>query len=79
MAMVPTGKPPGICTVASRASRPASGVAASGTPITGMVVRAARAPARWAAAPAPAMIARTPFSRAEAASAAARSGVRCAE
>ena len=43
-------------------SKPASGVAASGTPITGSVVSDASTPGRCAAAPAPAMSTRSPRS-----------------
>ena len=37
-AIVATGTPDGICTVLSRASIPFSGVALTGTPITGLIV-----------------------------------------
>jgi hypothetical protein len=39
-AKVATGMPAGICTVASRASRPPRAEAARGTPMTGRLVRA---------------------------------------
>jgi len=52
-ATVATGMPAGIWTVAYRASTPLSAPPDSGTPITGSVVLAATAPARWAAIPAP--------------------------
>ena len=51
----------------------------TGIPMTGRVVPAAMAPARWAALPAAAMMAPKPFSRAERAKAAASAGVRWAE
>ena len=38
IAMVPTGTPPGICTVAKSASKPSNGVAAKGTLTTGIMV-----------------------------------------
>jgi len=51
-ATVATGKPGGIITVESRASMPPRAEAESGTPMTGLAVLAATAPARCAAMPA---------------------------
>ena len=79
MATVATGYPVGIITVEQRASTPARGPACRGTPITGSVVLAAIAPARWAARPAPAIITPTPRSLAARAYSLASSGVRCAD
>jgi hypothetical protein len=64
MAMVATGTPGGIWTVASNESIPFKEEESMGTPITGTVVWAANTPARCAAIPAPAMITLTPRSRA---------------
>ena len=64
----------------SNASSPAGlSEAAKGTPMTGRVVRAAKAPARCAAMPAAAIMTFIPLSAAVPANSAARSGVRCAE
>ena len=52
---------------------------ATGTPSTGTVVFAASIPGRWAAPPAPAMIARSPRSAADSANANISSGMRCAD
>jgi hypothetical protein len=79
IATVATGTPPGICTVASRASRPPMPDVLIGTPITGRVVDAASAPARWAALPAAAIMTCTPPAPAPRANSRAASGVRCAE
>ena len=49
MAMVATGIPGGICTVASKESIPLSADESMGTPKTGRVVWAAMTPARCAA------------------------------
>ena len=51
-ATVATGKPLGICTVASKASRPSMAPPFIGMPTTGRVVLAAKAPAKCAAMPA---------------------------
>ena len=75
MATVATGIPDGICTVDRRASMPSKVDDFTGTPITGRVVLAASAPARWAALPAKAMIAPKPFSLAVLENSAACSGV----
>src|SRR5690606_34572124 len=56
IASVPTGTPPGICTIESRLSSPLSAALSTGTPKTGSVVSAATIPGRWAAPPAPAMM-----------------------
>ena len=58
MASVPTGTPPGICTMDRSESSPLSALLSMGTPITGNVVNAAATPGRCAASPAPAMITR---------------------
>ena len=78
-ATVATGKPGGICTVASRASMPPSEEAVTGMPITGFVVRAATAPARWAAMPAAQMKTSQPSASSRSTRAAVRSGVRWAD
>ena len=77
-ATVATGMPEGICTVLSRASSP-SRAELMGMPMTGSVVAAARAPARWAAIPAAAMMTPKPLALALRAKALASSGVRWAE
>ncbi len=56
MASVPTGTPPGICTMDSNESIPLSALDSIGTPSTGSTVCAATMPGRWAAPPAPATI-----------------------
>ena len=53
---VPTGMPPGICTIDSSESMPFSAWLSTGTPNTGSSVLAATMPGRCAAPPAPAMI-----------------------
>jgi hypothetical protein len=58
MANVATGMPFGICTMESRESRPLRCFEGTGTPRTGTMVLAASMPGRWAAPPAPAMMAR---------------------
>ena len=78
-ATVATGNPLGICTVASRASRPSMAPPFIGMPTTGSVVLAAKAPARWAAIPAAHRMTPYPLARADFAKAAAASGVRWAE
>ena len=70
--------PLGICTVASRASRPSTAPPLTGMPTTGSTVFAAMLPARWAAIPAAAMITPKPFSAARFANSAAAAGVRWA-
>src|SRR5207245_11574361 len=79
MAKVATGTPFGICTVESSESRPCRCFEGIGTPSTGRVVCAATTPARWAAPPAPAMMAFRPRFAAHFAHSATRSGVRCAD
>ena len=79
MAKVATGTPAGICTMERRESRPFSAFDCTGTPSTGRVVLAANMPGRWAAPPAPAMMACRPRASAPAAYSKRRSGVRCAE
>src|SRR6185437_6666844 len=78
-ATVATGIPGGICTVESSESNPLSAPLAIGTPITGRVVCAATAPAKWAAPPAPQMNALTPRRTASFTKPAVSSGVRCAD
>jgi len=66
--------------VLSNASRPAKpSFDATGTPITGQIVRDANAPARCADIPAAAITTLIPSADAVAANSAATSGVRCAE
>src|SRR5690606_20982155 len=60
IANVATGTPAGICTIDSRESLPLRALDCTGTPSTGTGVLAAIMPGRWAAPPAPAMIARSP-------------------
>jgi len=60
IAIVPTGTPPGICTIDSSESTPRSTADSTGTPITGRHVFAAHIPGRWAAPPAPAMMTSRP-------------------
>ena len=60
MANVATGMPAGIWTIDSSESCPCRWRDGTGTPSTGTVVLAASIPGRWAAPPAPAMIARMP-------------------
>src|SRR6267143_985332 len=79
IAKVATGMPFGICTVESSESRPCRCFEGIGTPSTGSVVCAANTPARWAAPPAPAMMAFRPRFAAPFAHSATRSGVRCAD
>ena len=67
MAKVATGTPLGICTMDSSESMPFSALLVTGTPSTGMRVLAAVMPGRWAAPPAPAMMAIRPRDSAEAA------------
>src|SRR5690606_28516488 len=79
MAKVATGTPAGICTMDSSESSPLSARLLTGTPSTGTVVLDAIMPGRWAAPPAPAMIARRPRPAASPAYSNSASGVRCAE
>ena len=76
-----TGTPGGICTIERSASSPSRTLLdeRSGTPMTGRSVCAAATPGSAAASPAPAMITRTPLSRAPRQYSATASGVRCAE
>ena len=60
MASVPTGTPPGICTIDSSESSRSSALLCTGTPSTGSTVSDATMPGRWAAPPAPAMITSSP-------------------
>ena len=60
MAKVATGMPLGICTMLCSESTPCRCLPATGTPSTGTGVLAASMPGRWAAPPAPAMIAFSP-------------------
>ena len=60
MANVATGMPLGICTMLCSESTPCRWRLATGTPSTGTVVLAAIMPGRWAAPPAPAMMAFRP-------------------
>src|SRR5262249_25440758 len=78
-ASVPTGTPPGICTMASSESTPFRTAGSTGTPRTGRTVFAAVMPGRWAAPPAPAMSTSSPRDSAVLAYSNRRSGVRCAE
>ena len=78
MANVATGIPAGIWTIDSNESWPWRWRDGTGTPSTGTVVLAASIPGRWAAPPAPAMIARRPRSRADSAKANISSGIRWA-
>ena len=79
MAKVATGMPFGICTIDSSESSPRRYFDGTGTPSTGTMVLAAIMPGRWAAPPAPAMIARRPRARALSAYANISSGMRCAD
>ena len=60
MAKVPTGTPPGICTIESRESKPFKARDCTGTPKTGNEVLLATIPGKCAAPPAPAIIASSP-------------------
>src|SRR5215213_9849599 len=79
IASVPTGIPPGICTVAKSESSPLRASLFIGTPRTGSVVWAARTPARCAAPPAAAITTSSPRDSAVDPNSAARDGDRCAE
>src|SRR5450830_1336397 len=79
MAKVATGTPLGICRIDSMESSPRKYFDGTGTPSTGTMVIAATMPDRWAAPPAPAMMARKPRARALFAYAYISSGMRCAE
>ena len=63
-ATVATGMPLGIWTVANKASSPSIAPPFMGMPMTGRVVLAATAPARWAAMPAAQMMTPKPLFRA---------------
>ena len=78
-AMHATGTPGGICSVLRKASTPASGPEAIGTPITGSVVTLASTPDKAALMPAAATMTFSPRPAAEAAYSCASAGVRCAE
>ena len=71
--------PLGIWTVASRASRPSIAPPFIGMPMTGRVVFAAKAPARWAAMPAAQRMTPKPLALAFFANSAASAGVRWAD
>ena len=79
IASVPTGTPPGICTIDSSESSPCSAALCTGTPSTGSTVCAATMPGRCAAPPAPAMITSMPRPSAPVANSAIQTGVRCAD
>ena len=79
MASVPTGTPPGICTMDNNESMPCNDLDSIGTPSTGRQVLAAATPARCAAPPAAAMMTSNPRAAAEEAHSNNRSGVRWAE
>ncbi len=79
MAKVATGTPLGICTMDSSESSPRRYLDGTGTPKTGTSVSAAIMPGRWAAPPAPAMMARRPRACATAPYSAMSWGMRCAE
>src|ERR1044071_8150278 len=79
MASVPTGIPPGICTVAKSESSPFSASLFIGTPSTGSVVCAARTPAKCAAPPAAAITTSKPRDSAVEANSDASEGERCAD
>src|SRR5690606_37454438 len=79
IANVATGTPAGICTIDSSESMPLSALVCTGTPSTGTAVLAAIIPGRWAAPPAPAMMAFRPRALALAAYSNITSGVRWAE
>ncbi|ANB13352.1 transcriptional regulator [Sugiyamaella lignohabitans] len=61
IATVATGTPRGIWTIECSESTPSRTLPFTGTPITGSEVIAATIPGKWAAPPAPAMIAFTPL------------------
>src|SRR5262249_35225292 len=79
MARVPTGMPPGICTVDSSESMPLRARDWMGTPSTGRSVLAAATPARCAAPPAPAMSTSIPRASAPETYSSTRAGVRWAD
>ncbi len=79
MARVPTGTPPGICTIESSESIPFRAWLSTGTPRTGRIEWAATIPGRCAAPPAPAMITSRPRPSAVLAYSTIQSGVRWAE
>src|SRR5487761_2177595 len=79
IANVATGMPLGICTIDSSESSPRRYLDGTGTPRTGTRVFDASMPGRWAAPPAPAMIARRPRGPASSAYSNMSSGIRCAD
>src|SRR5438309_4430622 len=79
MANVPTGTPPGICTMDRSESSPLSDGDSIGTPSTGRVVFAAQTPGKCAAPPAAAMRTSNPRSVALERYSNNASGARCAE
>ena len=79
MDMVPTGTPPGICTMESSESSPFKVDDFTGTPITGSTVLDATIPGKWAAPPAPAIMTSKPRSMAVSAYWNIQSGVRWAD
>src|SRR5690349_8750083 len=79
MASVPTGTPPGICTMDSNESSPFNDADSIGTPSTGSDVFAAHTPGRCAAPPAAAMITSSPRGTAVERYSNNASGARCAE
>lgn len=76
---VATGTPAGICTIDSSESMPSRYFSGTGTPMTGSGVTDASMPGRWAAPPAPAMIALSPRSAACSPYVIISCGMRCAE
>ncbi len=76
IAIVATGTPGGICTIESKESMPRNAFDWTGTPTTGSAVFAAIIPGRWAAPPAPAIMACNPRPAAAAAYANISSGIR---
>src|SRR4030095_10346113 len=79
IASVPTGMPPGICTVASNESSPFKDSPFIAPPRTGSVVCAAKTPARCAAPPAAAITTSSPRNSAVDPNSAASDGERWAE
>ena len=75
-AKVPTGTPPGICTIESSESSPSVLHAFIGTPNTGSEVMAAVTPAKCAAPPAAAIMTSMPFSLDALTQRCSKSGVR---
>ena len=79
MPTVATGMPPGIWTVASKASMPCNAPPSTGIPITGNIVWDAQTPAKCAAPPAAAMTTRIPRAAAPLIYSLTTSGVRWAD